>query len=234
MSWFDSKKLHEGLSCIGISLSGTQEEALRRFGEEVIEVNRVMNLTRVPEEEFITRHFLDSLSIASAIDLRKVATLIDIGTGAGFPGVPIAIAWPHIDVTVLDSTMKKVNFVKEAASKIGIKIKAVHGRAEELSRKENYRENYREKNYREKFDVATSRAISSLRTVVELSSPFVKKGGMVAAWKGGKAIEELKEAEPALEGLMLDTPTLTKNPVLTDSYLVIFRKKDLLPATRQD
>ena len=195
----------------GITIDEKKSEQLLQFYEMIIEKNKVMNLTAITEfEEFVAKHFADSLSIIkipgireyfqkfanvtdSATDGEKRINLIDIGTGAGFPGVPLKIVFPDLDVTLFDSLQKRLTFLDEVIDRLGMQnIKTVHGRAEEFGRKLDYRE---------KYDIVVSRAVAELTPLCELALPFCKVGGRFISYKGGKGGEELKNAEYAIKEL---------------------------------
>ena len=173
------------------------EEMLRQFslyGDMLQQWNQKMNLTAIVDDEgILVKHFLDSLLLLDALKRRgmdlSARKLIDVGTGAGFPGVPFRIAQPGTELTLLDGLNKRITFLKELCSSLGIHCLAVHGRAEELGRKEQFREQY---------DIATARAVSDLRELSEYCLPFVKVGGYFAALKGYDVEEELKGASKAL------------------------------------
>ena len=153
-----------------------------------------MNLTRITdEEEIITKHFVDSLMIAKVVDMEKVESLIDVGTGAGFPGIPIKIMWPEIKVTLLDSLDKRVGFLQEVIEELDLEgAKAIHGRAEDFGQDDNYRE---------KFDLCVSRAVADLSVLSEYCIPFVKEQGEFISYKADGSEEEIHNAKNAIEVL---------------------------------
>lgn len=188
---------------LDLDVSDDQAERFCHFYEMMIEKNKVMNLTRVTDfKEAVQKHFVDSLSIVKCekLDMNKVNSLIDLGSGAGFPGIPLKIMWPDCYVVMIDSVEKKVNFIREAADNLGLTgIEAVHERAEDLGRKESYRE---------KFDICTSRAVANMSTLSEYCLPFVKRGGYFVAYKSGDSKEEILEAEKAISLLGGKKPEL--------------------------
>ena len=184
------KVLYEKVKKIGIELKEEQLEKFYLYMNILLEWNEKINLTAITnEEEIILKHFVDSLTINKYIEEGK--SIIDVGTGAGFPGIPIKILREDLKVTLLDSLNKRINFLNEVIEKLDLKnIKCIHGRAEEFGKN---------KNYREKYDFATSRAVANMSTLSEYLIPFVKVGGKVLAMKGDKAEEELEEAKKAIK-----------------------------------
>ena len=151
----------------------------------------VMNLTAITEnEEVIWKHFYDSLSIIKIIDINDINSVIEIGTGAGFPGIPLKIIFPHLRITLLDSLNKRINFINEVIDRLGLSnIEALHTRAEDLAQKNDYRE---------KFDLCVSRAVANLTTLSEICIPFIKNGGCFISYKSGKVEEEILDAKKAI------------------------------------
>ena len=184
--------LTQGLLKWNITLSDKQLDQFMQYYKLLVDKNKVMNLTAITEyNEVVQKHFLDSLSLILAPVFRGEGSVIDVGTGAGFPGIPLKIAFPHLKVTLLDSLNKRVNFLKETTDALGLKeIECVHGRAEDFGR---------DKRYREKFDFCVSRAVAALPVLAEYGMPFVKKGGYFIPYKSVKTEEELQEAKHAIK-----------------------------------
>lgn len=182
---------------LGVSLSNEQINQLFIYYELLIEKNKVMNLTGITEEyDVITKHFADSLSIVKALNLNELimkndnVRLIDVGTGAGFPGMVLKIAFPALNITLFDSLNKRLIFLEEVINKLSLdNIKTVHGRAEDFGH---------DKEYREKFDIAASRAVANMSTLLEYCLPFLKTGGLFAAYKSADSAEEIMSAKGAL------------------------------------
>lgn len=176
------------INCV---ISDRQAEQFVRYFELLTEWNAVMNLTAITEfTEVVEKHFVDSSLLAGYIKENTSESLIDIGTGAGFPGVPLKILFPEIKVTLLDSLNKRIRFLNTVIQELGLEgIEAIHGRAEEYGIKEAYREQY---------DLCVSRAVARLSSLCEFCIPFVKKGGAFVAYKATKSEEELAEAKSAV------------------------------------
>lgn len=179
-----------------LNLQPTQEQLskLYSFYELLIEKNKVMNLTGITEyEEVIDKHFVDSVSIIKAIDLNKKIRIIDLGTGAGFPGIPLKIMFPNIEIVLVDSLNKRIKFLEEVVEQLQLTdISCIHSRAEDLAQN---------KEYREQFDLCVSRAVANLSTLCEYCIPFVKVGGNFVSYKSGVIQEELEQAKYAISTL---------------------------------
>lgn len=180
---------------IGVELSDTQIEMFYTYYEKLIYWNEHVNLTAITEmNEVITKHFVDSLTIIKAVsDIEdKDWSVIDVGTGAGFPGIPLKIAFPNLKITLLDSLNKRINFLNEVIETLGLKdITAVHGRAEDFGRNVS----------RETFDLCVSRAVANLSTLSEYCMPLVKVGGYFIPYKSGKLAEEMENGKGAVQKL---------------------------------
>lgn len=193
---------------IGIELSEKQLSDFEKFAEMVVETNKHLNLTAITDPEGIAvKHFTDSLTLLTAIDIPEGAKVLDVGTGGGFPAVPIMIARRDIDMTMVDSTAKRLKFVDSAVEALFLKGVTVHSRAEELGKN---------KAYREKFDFVTARAVANLRDLSEYCLPFVKQGGFFIAMKGPLASEEIKDAQNAIKILGGEIKEI-KNITLSDA-----------------
>lgn len=174
----------------GFAFSNLQIRQFYTFYKILTEKNKVMNLTGITEfEEVVEKHFLDSIFLDRVVDLKKNISVLDLGTGAGFPGIPLKIAFPEIHITLVDSLKKRILFLDEVIQKLALtSIDTVHARAEELA-KSNF--------YREKFDLCTSRAVANLSTLEEYCLPFVHIGGMFVSYKSNDIENELEQSKKA-------------------------------------
>lgn len=185
--------LTQGAASWGITLHEKQVGQFEQYASLLIEWNQKMNLTAIIEpEQIAVKHFIDSLSLLAVKKIPQNAAIIDVGTGAGFPGIPLLIVQPMIRLTLLDSLNKRLVFLNEVLDTLGLEAQLVHARAEEAGQNQLYRE---------KFDFAVSRAVAPLNILCEYSLPFVKKGGNFIAMKGPQAQQELIEAQNAVSAL---------------------------------
>lgn len=179
------------LTKLSIQITDDKIRQFILFYEMLVEKNKVMNLTAITDfDEVIEKHFVDSLSLIRVVDLYKNLNVIDLGTGAGFPGIPLKIVFPELEVTLVDSLQKRVFFLQDVISELGLsQISAIHGRAEELARQNVQRE---------KYDLCVSRAVANLSTLSEYCLPFVKIGGQFVSYKSGTVEKEFEQAKSAI------------------------------------
>ena len=191
---YNLDQFKKGLSDLNINLTEKQIEQFLKYYEILVETNKVMNLTAITEfDEVIEKHFLDSLSLVRVFELNRNVKILDLGTGAGFPGIPLKITFPEIDIVLADSLNKRVKFLNEVVETLQLKqVETVHGRAEELAKN---------KKYREQFDLCTSRAVANLSSLSEYCIPFVKEGGRFISYKSGEIEEEVDQAKRAIHVL---------------------------------
>lgn len=191
----DNSQFIKDLKEWGLELTELQISQLEQYYEMLVEKNKVMNLTAITEyDDVLKKHFLDSLALNQIVNLQeKKYRLLDMGTGAGFPGLPLKIVFPELEVTLMDSLNKRIVFLQEVINTLGLTgITAVHGRAEEAALKPEYRE---------KYDFCVSRAVARLASLSEFCIPFVKQGGSFIPYKSGEIEEEVKEAKFAIREL---------------------------------
>lgn len=185
------ERIKEAFAKIDIMLSDEQTGQFDIYYKMLVQKNEVMNLTAITEfEEVLSKHFLDSLMMIKVSEPKEDESLIDIGTGAGFPGIPLKIVFPWLKIVLLDSLNKRVQFLNEVIAELGLQnITAIHGRAEDIAKKPEYRE---------QFNYCVSRAVANLASLSEYCLPFVKVGGSFIPYKSGKIEEELNEARNAV------------------------------------
>lgn len=223
METYDLSILEDETAKLGLELSDTQKKQFIRYYEMLVEWNKVMNLTAITEyDEVISKHFVDSLTLARDIDFDNVGNLIDVGTGAGFPGLPLAIAYPNVRVTLVDSLMKRVKFLNEVIGTLGLtNVETFHSRAEEAGHNRKFRGQY---------DLVVSRAVANLSTLLEYCTPFAKKDGTFAAYKSNKAEMEVETAGNALKVLKCSLEKMDKftlgNEDIERNILIIRKKGD--------
>lgn len=222
-----------GATALSVGLHDHQVDQLMLYAGMLEERNKVMNLTRVPPEETVSRHFLDSLTVAGYMPMRKGARALDIGTGAGLPGLVLAIAAPWLSLTLLDGTGKKVAFVSEVATTLGLtNVEALHGRAEEMARDRRYASHY---------DVGVARAVSALANLAAWGGPLVRPGGRLVAMKSADIGNELRDARASAEGSRLALESVDEVTVPISGELrrvVVWRRcttaeRDAITAARE-
>lgn len=188
---YDFTKFRNSMNSIGIELTNSQLNAFETYYDMLIDRNKVMNLTAITEfDEVMDKHFLDSVYLFRSIELKADYKLIDIGTGAGFPGIPLKIVFPELKITLLDSLNKRVGFLNDVIDELNLNdIEAIHGRAEDIAR---------DKTYRASYDIAVSRAVANLSTLSEYCLPFVKIGRKFVSYKSGDCADEVDNAKAAI------------------------------------
>ena len=202
----------------------TQKEQFNRYYDLLIDWNERINLTAITDKDAVwLKHFKDSVSISNIIDMNKVDSVIDVGTGAGFPGIPLKIMYPHINLTLLDSLDKRVKFLNTVIDELELNnVYAIHGRAEDIAQ---------DNSYRERFDLCVSRAVASLPVLTELCVPFVKVGGCFVSYKSEKAKEEIIEAGKAISILGASLSDVKEFNLSDDDNLRVLIKLNKINST---
>lgn len=218
------EKLKENAELINVKISEDELEKLYKYKNLVIEWNEKINLTAITDDtEFIIKHFIDSFTINKYIESQK--TIIDIGTGAGFPGIPLKILNKENNIVLFDSLNKRLKVLEDIIEKIGLeKVETLHGRAEET---------FKSKKYREKYDIAVSRAVASLNVLVELMLPAVKIGGICICMKGNNAEEEISQAKKAIKELggdIIKTEKIILPKLNLERNIIIIKKVKQTPS----
>lgn len=190
----DTDFLVNSFGKVNIELTNKQIGQFNDYYTMLIEKNKVMNLTGIVEyHEVVIKHFIDSILINDYFDFSKKSNIIDVGTGAGFPGIPLKIVYPNINITLLDSLNKRVKFLQEVIESIGLEnVNCIHGRAEDFGHNSEYRE---------KYDLCVSRAVANLSTLSEYCLPFVKQNGFFISYKSFNSDDEINQAEKAISKL---------------------------------
>ncbi|MFR8813698.1 MAG: 16S rRNA (guanine(527)-N(7))-methyltransferase RsmG [Lachnospiraceae bacterium] len=219
---YNLEKFKNGLQQLHIALSEKQMEQFLQYYELLVEKNKVMNLTAITEfDDVVEKHFLDSVSLTKQLDLHQPLKVLDLGTGAGFPGIPLKIVFPELEITLMDSLNKRVLFLQDVISSLQLEnIEAVHGRAEEAAKN---------KKYRESFDLCVSRAVANISTLSEYCLPFVKVGGSFISYKSSTIEDELKDGKKGiaiLGGKVKDVYKFTlPDSELQRSFVIIEKEK---------
>lgn len=214
----------QNLNSINIKINDFQISQFLKYYEILVEKNRVMNLTAITEyDDVLLKHFIDSLLCVNVENMNNVNDLIDVGTGAGFPGIPIKIVFPHINITLMDSLNKRVSWLNEVVNELKLdKIECIHSRAEDLGHNTKYRE---------KYDICVSRAVANLSTLAEYCLPFVKVGGKFLSYKGDNVEQEIETANNGIK-LLSSSIVNTLNTVLPNTNIkrsiVVIRKEKCL------
>lgn len=221
---YNSSLLLSDAEKLGLSVSSQQLDRFEKLAELLVEQNKTMNLTAITDPDGIAvKHFADSISVLSAVEFKSGAKVLDVGTGAGFPGIPLLIMRPDIDLTMLDSTAKKLKYVADTVDSLGLNANVLHSRAEEAAQKPEYRES---------FDIVCSRAVAALNILCEYCLPFVKKDGIFAAMKGAKAQEEIEVANNAIKtlgGEIIDKKSFTLSDGAERTIIIIKKISQNLP-----
>jgi len=213
--------LEQGLGHLNLDYNDQTIDRFRQYREIMVTWNKVMNLTSIIEQDEVeVKHFLDSVAcIIESLKNEKTVDVIDVGTGAGFPGLPIKIVYDNINITLLDSLNKRINFLNEVVSELGLEnVHCIHGRAEDYGKDENYRETY---------DFCVSRAVADLAVLCEFCMPFVKVGGYFVSQKSKKVLEEVEKSRNAIEilgGEIVEIKEVQVPFLEADRHLVVIKK----------
>lgn len=216
----------EQLSALGISLFEKQLDQFETYYSLLVEWNEKMNLTGITERGAVyEKHFYDSLTLANVVDFLEVTSVADIGSGAGFPSIPVAIAFPHLRVTIVDSLAKRIRFLEEVASQLGLtKVNPIHGRAEDVARLNVHRDQY---------DIVTARAVARLAVLNEFCLPFVRVGGTFVAMKGTDLSGEIADSKYSIDklnGKLVRVEQMRLPSEGSERHLVIIEKTNATPA----
>ncbi len=219
------KLLADRLHPLGIELTDRQLDQFETYYRLLVEWNEKMNLTGITEREAVyEKHFYDSLTLAEAVSFSKLQSLADIGSGAGFPSIPLAIAFPHLRVTIIDSLAKRIKFSGTVVDELQLaQVSCLHARAEDAARQKEHRDSY---------DIVTARAVARLAVLNEFCLPFVRPGGLYVAMKGTDISVELDEARYSLTklgGRLVDVKRLTLPTEGADRHLIVCEKKGPTP-----
>ena len=225
MNQYNTDQFIKDVSALGISLTEQQIQQFIEYYEMLVEWNQVMNLTAITEyDDVMKKHFVDSISLVKAFDITQNAAVIDVGTGAGFPGLALKIAYPNLHVTLLDSLNKRIQFLNAVIEKLGLAgVETIHGRAEDFAKPDKLRE---------KFDLCVSRAVANLSTLSEYCLPFVKQGGLFISYKSEKISEEMSAAKNAiyvLGGKVVDQVEFTLPDSDIYRNLFVIKKERVTP-----
>lgn len=216
----DKKTFEEILFEMGLNVDELIYNQFEIYRTHLLKWNEFVNLTRIVEKDDVyKKHFLDSLSVFLSQKIKKNSSILDIGTGAGFPGLPMKIFDSSLRVTLMDALKKRVDFLDFLSHELSVKVECVHGRAEDFGQDPKYRENY---------DIVVSRAVSNLSILLEYTVPFVKKGGYFIALKGKNYQDEISSAKNALQqlGVCIERVMPVNIPKTNTEHQLIIIKKD--------
>ncbi|EFM10975.1 methyltransferase GidB [Paenibacillus curdlanolyticus YK9] len=219
-AWFNG-----ALAEKGITLTAEQLDQFEAYFRILVEWNEKMNLTGITEREAVyEKHFYDSVALSFYVDMKNVRHIADIGSGAGFPSLPIKICFPHLKITIVDSLNKRISFLQHVVNELGLSdVSCVHGRAEDIARLPEHRDHY---------DLVTARAVAKLNVLNEFCLPFVRKGGTFAAMKGGDPTDEIREASTSLrelKGKTAGTEAMQLPFEQSERHIVLITKTDSTP-----